>query len=281
LGTLQDGGRPHIGCAKDCCASRFNQPDPLDMVVSLGLTDNTFGNTYLFEATPDLPRQIHILNDISGQPLTKMPDGIFATHAHIGHYTGLQFLGKEAKNAQKVPVYTMPRMQEYLSTSGPWSQLVSQENIVLTPIEDARPVTLNESIKVIPFRVPHRDEYSETVGFTIIGPNKSALFIPDIDKWALWETSIIEQIAQVDYAFLDGTFYHGQEIGMRDISQIPHPFIEESMRLFKDLPASEKAKIYFIHFNHTNPVLDLDSAAYKNCVQQGFKIAKVLTRFDL
>lgn len=281
LGTLQDGGMPHIGCKKSCCSTQVQNPDSNNMVVSLGVIDPRNNQTYLFEATPDLSRQIHLLNTQAGIPLDFMPSGVFATHGHIGHYTGLQYFGKESKNATEVPVYAMPRMQQFLSTNGPWDQLVALKNIQLRPINNLQEVILNDSLKVIPFRVPHRDEYTETVGFKIIGPNKSVLFIPDIDKWSLWETSIIDQIATVDYAFLDGTFYHGQEIGTRDISQIPHPFIQESLALFKDLTATEKAKIHFIHFNHTNPVLDKQSKAYQDCIAQGFNIAKVLDVFNL
>lgn len=281
LGTLQDGGLPHIGCKKSCCTTQIENPDPNDMVVSLGIIDPSYQSTYLFEATPDLSRQLHLLNFQAGLAPDIMPSGVFATHAHIGHYTGLQYFGKESKNANQVPVYAMPRMQEFLSSNGPWDQLVRLENIQLRPIINQQQIILSDSLTIIPFRVPHRDEYSETVGFKIIGPNKSVLFIPDIDKWSIWSTSIIEQISQVDYAFLDGTFYHGQEIGTRDISQIPHPFIQESMELFKDLSTEERAKIHFIHFNHTNPVLNEQSEAYKHCIKQGFNIAKVLDVYNL
>ena len=40
---------------------------------------------------------------------------------------------------------------------------------------------INPLIKVNPFLVPHRDEFSETVGYQIEGPNKTALFIPGIN----------------------------------------------------------------------------------------------------
>mgnify|MGYP000523285486 CR=1 FL=1 len=273
LGTVQDAGSPHIACKKECCSALFENPDSLRRVVSLGLIDPENDKTFLFEATPDITSQLKILKQFSNSE-EELPDGIFLTHAHIGHYTGLIYLGKEATNAVKIPVYAMPRMKTFLEENGPWSQLVTTANIVLQPLENKKEVALTSNLHVIPFTVPHRDEFSETVGYTILGPHKSALFIPDIDKWQKWEVSIIAAIEQVDYAFLDATFYNGAEINTRDISQIPHPFIIESMELFKDLPLSEKQKIHFIHFNHTNPALNSESDAYKTIIKSGFNIAK-------
>ena len=121
--------------------------------------------------------------------------------------------------------------------------------------------------------MPHRDEFSETVGYIITGPNKSALFIPDINKWDIWKKNIIEEIAKVDYAFIDATFYSGDEINLRNMSEIPHPFVIESMALFKNLPTSEKIKIYFIHLNHTNPLLNPKSNEWAKVIKSGFHVA--------
>lgn len=280
LGTIQDAGSPHIACKKECCKNLFENPDPQRRVVSVGIVDPQNKKTFLFEATPDITSQVKSLKQFSTSK-QELPDGIFLTHAHIGHYTGLMYLGKEATNAANVPVYAMPRMKQFLESNGPWSQLVSQNNIALWEMEDQKEIELTSNISVIPFRVPHRDEFSETVGYQIVGPSKTALFIPDIDKWSKWETSIVEAISTVDYAFLDATFYSGDELNMRDISEIPHPFIEESMMLFKDLPASEKQKIHFIHFNHTNPILDSNSEAYKTVIKNGFKIAAINSQYAL
>jgi pyrroloquinoline quinone biosynthesis protein B len=211
----------------------------------------------------------------------ELADGIFLTHAHIGHYTGLMHLGKEATDADSVPLYVMPRMKHFLRSNGPWNQLVTRKNVSLQEINNEQPVRLSEDLTVTPILVPHRDEYSETVGYRIEGPNKSALFIPDIDKWEKWEKNIIEEIKQVDYAFLDATFYSGKEINNRDISQIPHPFIIESLEKFKDLDITEKSKIVFIHFNHTNPVIDTNSEESKIIKEQGFKIGRIRDVFEL
>ncbi len=274
LGTIQDAGSPHIACKKACCENLFEKSNPLRKVVSLGIIDPQNNKSFLFEATPDITSQVKKLKQFSNSE-DELPDGIFLSHAHIGHYTGLMYLGKEAINANQVPVYAMPRMKKFLENNGPWSQLVSTNNIALQEIENQKEIELTSNIKAIPFTVPHRDEFSETVGFKIIGPKKSVLFIPDIDKWGKWETDISEVISQVDYAFVDATFFDGEEINSRDISEIPHPFIIESMELFKRLPSEEKQKIYFIHFNHTNPVINNQSSAYQQVIDNGFNVAQI------
>jgi len=281
LGTIQDAGSPHIGCKKECCKDLFNNPDKYRQVVALGLVDKSYSKKYLFEATPDIARQMKALLKIDIQNNNELVDGIFLTHAHIGHYTGLMYLGKEATNAKNVNVFAMPRMKKYLETNGPWSQLVSNKNISLTQIEKEQSISLTPNVVVTPFLVPHRDEYSETVGYRIKGPNKTALFIPDIDKWDKWSKSIVEEIKKVDYAFLDATFYSGKEINNRDISQIPHPFIIESLELFKTLDSLERKKVIFIHFNHTNPVIDLNREEAKNVLNQGFNIGRINEVYDL
>lgn len=272
LGTVQDGGSPHIGCKKDCCAMLWQNPDPTRKVVSLGVIDHEEQKTYLFEATPDLPEQLKLLKNTANSN-KETPDGIFLTHAHIGHYTGLQFLGREALGSKNVPVFVMPKMKGFLEQNGPWSQLVKLNNIVLHELKSETKIELTPNISITPFIVPHRDEFSETVGYKIQGPDKKILFIPDIDKWSKWKKDIREEIKKVDHAFLDASFFDGEEINNRDISEIPHPFVIESMELFSTLSKEEKAKIQFIHFNHTNPLLNSENKAYKLVKSAGFQVA--------
>ena len=124
---------------------------------------------------------------------------------------------------------------------------VKIKNIDLILMNPEASINLNSRISVSPFLVPHRDEFSETVGYEILINNKSLIFIPDIDKWERWKTNISELIQRVDYAFLDATFYKNGEL-KRDMSEIPHPFVEESMELFSTLSKKDKQKIHFIHF---------------------------------
>jgi pyrroloquinoline quinone biosynthesis protein B len=280
LGTIQDAGSPQIGCTKDCCKNLFNQPDHSRQVVSLGLYDSTKKISYLFEATPDISKQLRMLKEYS-KTATDIPNGIFLTHAHIGHYTGLMFLGKEALNAKQLPVYAMPKMKSFLEQNGPWSQLVNQQNIQIQTLPNNQAIRLGDSISVTPLLVPHRDEYSETVGYLIKGPSKQLLFIPDIDKWEKWSQNINHLIEKVDYALIDATFFDATEINNRPISEIPHPFVVESMERFKTLPVKEKSKVFFIHFNHTNPLLNINSVSYKKVIKAGYNIAQQGQRFLL
>jgi len=281
LGTLQDAGSPHIGCTKDCCKDLFQNPDKNRKVVSLGVIDTENKTSYLFEATPDISSQVKKLKEFGANELKGTPDGIFLTHAHIGHYSGLMYLGKEALNAKGLAVFAMPRMKKFLDENGPWSQLVSTNNILIKELAIEKSEQVSSNLLVTPFIVPHRDEFSETVGYVIQGPSKKALFIPDIDKWEKWDASITEKIKLVDYAFIDATFFDAEEINNRDIREIPHPFIIESMELFASLSAAEKKKVYFIHFNHTNPVLNKESKQAKLVIENGFNLAQIYDVFKL
>ena len=281
LGTVQDAGIPQLGCQKACCQPYQEVRDPDLNVVALGLVDPAAGENYLFEATPDINRQLTIMNTYLPSPTFALPDGIFLTHAHMGHYTGLMQLGREALNADSIPVYAMPRMKSFLEQNGPWDQLFGLGNIVVRELQSEQAVMLNERLSIKAIEVPHRDEYSETVGYIITGPSKSALFIPDIDKWDKWNVGITDVVRKVDYAFLDATFYDSAEINNRDISEIPHPFVSESMELFRGLPLNEKKKIHFIHFNHTNPLLNPESEACQEVLGNGFQIAQTKQIFSL
>lgn len=280
LGTMQDGGSPHAGCTKKCCKKFFHQPDASRQVVSLGLVDRVHKKTILMEATPDISTQMKRLKDFADSN-HETPDAIFLTHAHIGHYSGLMYLGREAMNARYVPVYVMPRMKNFLEKNGPWSQLTDLKNITLIELgEENRRVSVG-SYMITAFGVPHRDEFSETAGFLIEGPTKKALFIPDIDKWEKWSLNILDEIRKVDYVFLDGTFYSGGEINNRNIKEIPHPFVIESMERMKQLSTEQKNKIYFIHLNHTNPLLNDSSDASQVILRNGFHVAKFGQIFGL
>lgn len=272
LGVAQDGGLPHAGCNREHCARARREGSLRRLVSSLAIVDPVSNQRWIVDATPDFGLQLARLDSIQAAG-AKTLDGILLTHAHIGHYSGLMHLGREVMGTKEVSVYAMPRMAEFLRSNGPWSQLVELENISLRDLADGVEAQLNERISIVPFRVPHRDEFSETVGFIIEGPRKRVAFLPDIDKWERWDRSIEELIAKVDVAYLDGTFFADGEVAERSMAEIPHPFISESLARFGKLPDAERAKVRFIHLNHSNPALDPDGDAVRAIVASGSAVA--------
>ncbi len=274
LGIAQDAGYPQIGCEKECCKAWWEGNESKKHITCLALVDRKTNQYWMLEASPDISSQLHTLQSFLSVEKDYSPDGIFITHAHIGHYSGLMQLGREAMGAKDIPVWAMPRLDSFLQNNGPWSQLVKLKNIKVNRMNADSTVSLGSSFRITPFRVPHRDEYSETVGFIIQTEKKRVLFIPDIDKWEKWERNIADEIAKSDIALLDGTFYKNGELPGRDMSEVPHPFVEESLQRFSSLPSAERAKIRFIHFNHTNPLLREKSGEKVKVKAEGFGVAE-------
>ena len=286
LGIAQDAGYPQIGCEKECCIRYWEGKEKKKYITSLALVDRKASQYWLFEATPDITDQLHTLQTYLPAPGDYTPDGIFITHAHIGHYSGLMELGREAMGAKGIPVWVMPRMDSFLRNNGPWSQLVSLRNtdpwsemfslnnIELYPLQKDSTVSISASFRVTPIKVPHRDEFSETVGFIIQSDRKKIFFIPDIDKWEKWDRDILAEVAKVDLALLDGTFYRNSELPGRDMREIPHPFVKETMDKFATAPDSIRSRIVFIHFNHTNPLLRKKSGEKARVKAAGYGVAE-------
>lgn len=241
------------------------------MVASIGVVDELAEKSWMIDATPDFKDQWQMLNECQKH---NQIDGIFLTHGHIGHFTGLINLEKAVMNSHLFKVWVMPKLGKLIKNNLPWKSLVDMKNIDLMRITNNQPIELSKSISITPIRVPHRDEFSETVAFIIKGPNNKILFLPDIDNWEQFP-QIDKLLSMVDIAFIDGTFFNSVELHNRDMTKVPHPTIENSLsRLAKFCD-----KVHFIHLNHTNPVLQRNSLELKTVIKAGFRIAAQGDRF--
>ncbi len=279
LGVGQDAGVPQMGCDSPFCLAAWADPKLRQTVSSIALVDPDTKARWIFDATPDLPEQFEVVKQMTGDRSNDIT-GIFLTHAHIGHYTGLMYLGRESLNSKSIPVFAMPRMKQMLEQNAPWSQLVNLNNIAISSLADSVNVRLNDRLTVTPFLVPHRDEFSETVGYRIESGTRSLIFIPDIDKWQKWSTPLEDLVGSADYLLLDGTFYADGEIN-RPMSEVPHPFVSETMSLLKSMPRKERSKVYFIHFNHSNPLVQDNKQKLREVRQKGFRVAARDLRLNL
>lgn len=273
LGVAQDGGYPHLGCEKECCKKAWENDSLKKNVVSLAIVHPVLKKWWMLEATPDINKQLHLFQELTQHQYNYLPEGIFITHAHIGHYSGLMQLGREVMNAKEIPVTVLPKMKKYLENNGPWSQLVNLKNISLFQLDTNKTLMLFPDLEITAFTVPHRDEFSETAGFKIKAGLKTYLFIPDIDKWQKWNKNIVEEVNKCDAAFVDATFYSMDELKGRKMEEVPHPLVNETIELFSKDKAEVKSKIVFIHFNHTNKIM-FDKQIRESVEQKGFRVAE-------
>lgn len=274
LGSGQDGGLPQVGSrlAADVAA----RLDPL--AVRLGpsvcvLAED--GRCLLIDASPDIKEQESRLLRLSayaareGNPF----DGVLLTHAHMGHYLGLAHFGREAANTRKLPVWCSARMADFLRGNAPWDQLVALENIELREL--AAPVEPWPGLRLRAIPVPHRGEYTDTLAVSI---NERILYVPDIDDWRAWPDARKEVIAH-EVSILDGTFFSPDELPGRDLAEIAHPFITDTLEFFADLAA--KRRLILTHFNHSNPVCDPASPQARQARAAGFELAQEMLAIPL
>ena len=260
LGVAQDGGLPHVGCSCPRCDGARRGARRREKVACLGLTDGR--RVFLVDATPDLPEQLHAMG-------ARAPDGVLLTHAHMGHYIGLAHLGREALGARGCTIHGTPRMGEFLATNAPWRSLFDEGRATFDA--SARADLGGLVAEAIP--VPHRQEWTDTVAWRLSGPRASALWLPDIDSWEKWDRDVREVVASVDVAFLDATFFADGELGNRDMAEVPHPRVVETMERLAGLGP----RVRLVHLNHTNPLWDDDAPA----TSRGFRVACEGETFEL
>lgn len=282
LGIAQDGGLPHAAC--DCvrCNAAREDPSRASPVASVAVIAPE--QVWIVDATPDLPRALEQLADVRtlerGRVDRAPLSGVLLTHAHMGHYLGLAWLGYEAIGAQTTPVHASARMVEFLSNNAPWDQLVRLEQIAPQVATPGQVIDLGGGLRAEPLLVPHRGEYTDTFGWYLSGPSKRALYIPDTDPWAKWTIDLELALANVDLLLLDGTFYSADELPGRDVSEIGHPLMTDSMLRLAE-PVAAGLQVWFIHLNHSNPTLDPSSPQRRALEASGFKVAKVGDEFAL
>ncbi|MCG7345963.1 MBL fold metallo-hydrolase [Sporosarcina sp. ACRSL] len=148
-------------------------------------------------------------------------------------------------------------------------------------MRDGERIAVSQNVTVTPVEVPHRNEFSETFAFWITGTKKKVLYIPDIDRWEQWDKDIYEACKEADICLLDGTFHSAEDLKNigRDYREIPHPLMTETMDRLQDLV--EQTEIYFIHLNHSNPVIDREGTVRNELEMKGFHIAEEGMEFVL
>ena len=286
LGSVQDAGFPQVGCYTPRCdrGRTLHATGRGRFVSSLAIVEPGAERFYLVDATPDITRQIDLIAEPSfrRRAAARRPfDGIFLTHAHIGHYAGLAVLGNEGMGMRETPVYCTAAMVDFLASNQPWRFLVHQGRIALRPLAVDRWHRIDPYLEVRLLPVPHRNEFADTVGFVFRGETASLLFLPDINSWTLWERDVDDVVARVDVALLDGSFWSMDELPGREVEDVPHPLMPRTMELLQGVVDRGDSRVVLTHLNNSNPALDEDGPQRAEVVRRGFEIAREGMRFEL
>lgn len=288
LGSAQDGGLPQMAATHPNDTEAARQPKLRRTGAGLAVVQGA--HCLFLDASPDLRTQYWdcLMPAYEGSGGGFGMDGVVLTHAHMGHYLGLAHLGKESANAQQLPCYCTQLMADFLSQNAPWSQLVAIGNLLPVVVPAARAASSLEEgtfepwpgLKVRLFLVPHRAEFTDTVGISI---NEKLLYIPDIDQWDDWEGVALEEVKRHEISLVDATFYSKAEVEMlrRSYASIAHPPVEVSLELLaahvREKSESNPAggnRVIFTHLNHSNPLVMPGSAERAHVTSLGFEVAE-------
>ncbi len=286
LGTTQDAGVPQVGCYSPRCdrGRALHAAGQGRFVSSLALVQPSAERYYLVDATPDITRQLDLIDETGFRRRAgeRRPfDGIFLTHAHIGHYAGLAVLGHEGLGMLETPVYCTRSMASFLEANHPWRFMIDQRRLRPVPLDPYLWHRIDPLLEVQLWPVPHRDELADTVGFVFRGPDGSVLFLPDINDWRLWDRDLAAAVAAVDVALLDGSFWSLDELPGRSIDDVPHPLMSSTMDRLQALMDQKGGRAVFTHLNNSNPALDEGGPEQSEILRRGFEIAREGMRFSL
>eukprot|EP01100_Stratorugosa_tubuloviscum_P012595 TRINITY_DN6020_c2_g1_i1.p1 TRINITY_DN6020_c2_g1~~TRINITY_DN6020_c2_g1_i1.p1 ORF type:complete len:395 (-),score=187.35 TRINITY_DN6020_c2_g1_i1:79-1263(-) len=313
LGNAQDSGYPAVGC-KDTTAWLSGQPIVSSLIspskrlaTCLGLVDSITGQRWLVDCTFDFAEQMRKF-DLISPPRPNVPylSGIFISTPNVGSYVGLLYFSNEFMGAHNLPVYCSTMVAQTLVNNNPWNKLISNRNIVIEAIKDSQPVSLSERLFASAISLTHDNSVFDCLGLRFTGQyGVTALYLPNVpcESWEKFAPNLIELIANNDLLLLDGTYYREGEVieSVWDqinpkkstteqlahsnlespMSTMPHPLVLHTSRQLVGLPPTEKAKIHFIHLNHSNILLNESSQEYKQLISSGFFVAKEQFQFYL
>jgi pyrroloquinoline quinone biosynthesis protein B len=99
LGSAQDGGVPQVGCRCERCNHARMNAEHVRFPASLAIVGKS-GRLLLIDVTQNLSQQLDLIRDLLPSGKNLLPAAVLLSHAHVGHYAGLLFFGKEVAELQ-------------------------------------------------------------------------------------------------------------------------------------------------------------------------------------
>jgi len=252
LGTVQDGGVPHLGCNCDVCERAREDANKQKYSSSILIRENESNDSirYLVDVSPDIRYQI------KGDYL----DGVFLTQGHVGHLGGLLYFGTEGLNTNSLNVHCSENMNSFLMKNDPYRLMVDRGQIEIHEFKDKETVEIRGG-SIEPRVMDHSHVNTKSTSFMIKGDERKLYYLADIDEWT---EEAKNSVKESDIAIIDGTFWSKGEIERYE--EVPHPTVQATMDEFEN----DDVEIWFTHLNHTNPALREESEERKEIEERGF-----------
>ena len=280
LGTAQDGGIPQAGCSCERCNEAHKDLRLRKYPVSLGII-GTDGSKHIIEVTKNLSEQLMIWSTNENELF--IPETVSITHLHLGHVEGIGQFGKPVMSSKEVDVFLSHKNKNIFDERSD-IKLMIEENNIRTHAKNFN--QLFEPMQGCGFSlqfisIPHRSELGDTAAIIIKANKRNILFMPDQDSWEetleyYSKENIREFLKMFDIneALIDGTFWSMEELPGRNISEIPHPTIQDSLKLLGKRMENDP-RISFLHLNHSNPVNDIGSKQRKLVEENGWRVSEI------
>ena len=285
LGSGAGGGLPQWNCncknCKNCRLGLIEKRSQSSLAVSL---DNK--KWILINSSPEFTCQINdLLTDYNHETAirSKMINDVILMDSQMDHITGLLSMREN-------------RTLNLYCNENTYDEIYNKFNIleILSYYLDIKHTSINENrsfkvesipeIEFIPIYLDSKPPpFSENREKPIKG-NNLGLIIKEVDKeqyifYAPGISNIDEKIANIikksKFSLIDGTFWHNEElidmqISKKDSKSMGHISNQELIKIVNKYKLFDK--IYLIHINNTNPILDPESEQCKKIEEARIKI---------
>jgi pyrroloquinoline quinone biosynthesis protein B len=284
LGSAAGGGFPQWNCHCEVCDAARGGVRALPRTQSSLAIRGADGPWFLINASPDLREQLEALaappvDGVRAPPIA----GVLLTDAEIDHTAGLLLMRESAmplrvlgdagvERALRVGYPVLPMLERYCGAA--WETL-----------EPGRPQPLDRSSLVVePFqtggdapRYLGSDTELEASGF-VFRDRATGGVVTYAPGLASLDDSVIARFAASDLVFVDGTFWHDDDLARLGISDrtardMGHTPLAGPGGTLEVLAGLGRPRKVLVHINNTNPILLEDSAERAEVVRAGVEVA--------
>ena len=305
LGSAAGGGFPQWNCnCSNCSAARSGNAKTRPRTQAQVAVSPVPSRWFLLNASPDLRQQLLSAPELA--PSAAVPASpvstVLLTGADVDSVMGLLHL----REFQPLHIFSTVAVRRILTEENSLFRVLTRSNppvrwdtIFVDRIQPLLPPTspgMKDGFfcKAVPLLGNFPDYVSDTlrhslppeeatVGIQLIHKDKRLFFAPGLpgigEEWR-------RHVDESDLALLDGTFWKEDELsaarrGNKTAREMGHLPLSGERGLLRQPFRIGKTKRVLIHLNNTNPVLNEESAEYRQVRDAGFEIAYDGMEFEL